>query len=82
MIWTKGAHQSAIFQTFDCSHKISPNLYFNTLLLLKVCKILAKKVYTEELCLMTLKTDAKFEVKLTYGLENNMKNMANLQQSP
>ena len=57
-------------------------MYFNTLLLLKVCKILAKKVYTEELCLMTLKTDAKFEIKLTYGLENNMKNMANLQQSP
>ena len=41
MIWTKGAHQSAKFQTFDCSRKISPNLYFDRLL--KVYKILAKK---------------------------------------
>ena len=64
MIWTKGVHQNAKFQTFDCSHKISPNLYFNgRLLLLKVYKILAEKVYAGELCLMTLKTDAKFEKK-------------------
>ena len=28
MIWTKGTHQSAKFQTFDCSPEISPNLYF------------------------------------------------------
>ena len=38
MIWTKGAHQSARFQTFDCSHKIAPNLYLDRLLLLKVYK--------------------------------------------
>ena len=44
MIWTKGAHQSAKFQTFDCSGEISPNLYFDRLLLLKVYKISAKKV--------------------------------------
>ena len=44
MIWTKGAHQSAKFQTFDCSREISPNLYFDRLLLLKVYKISAKKV--------------------------------------
>ena len=30
-------------QTFDCSHEISPNLYFDKLLLLKVKKISAKK---------------------------------------
>ena len=41
MIWTKGAHQSPKFQTFDCSRKISPNLFFDSLL--KVYKILAKK---------------------------------------
>ena len=41
MIWTKGAHQSAKIQTFDCSRKISPNLYFDTLLI--VYKILSKK---------------------------------------
>ena len=44
MLWTKGAHQSAKFQTFDCLRKISPNLYFDRLLLLKVYKILAEKV--------------------------------------
>ena len=26
MIWTKGVPQSAKFQTFDCTHEISPNL--------------------------------------------------------
>ena len=31
-------------QTFDCSREILPNLYFKRLLLLKVCKISAKKV--------------------------------------
>ena len=41
MIWTKGAHRSAKFQTFDCSHKIPPNLYFDRLP--KVYKTLAKK---------------------------------------
>ena len=44
MIWTKGTHQSAKLQTFGCSSKISPNLYFDRLLLLKVYKISAKKV--------------------------------------
>ena len=44
MIWTKGAHQSAKFQTFDCSRKISLNLYFDIrFLMLKVYKILTKK---------------------------------------
>ena len=44
MIFTKGAHQSAKFQIFDCSGEISPNLYFDRLLLLKVYKISGKKV--------------------------------------
>ena len=44
MIWTKGAHQRAKLQSFDCSRKVSPNLYFDRLLLLKVYKISAKKV--------------------------------------
>ena len=30
---------------------------------------------------MTLKGDAKFEEKLTYGLENELRNMANFYQS-
>ena len=44
MIFTKGAHQSAKFQTFDWSGKISPNLYFDRLLLLKIYKTSAKNV--------------------------------------
>ena len=34
-----------------------------------------------ELCFMTLESDAKFEEKLTYGLENDMRNLANVHQS-
>ena len=30
---------------------------------------------------MTLKSDAKFEEKLTFGLENKIKNLANFHQS-
>ena len=76
MIWAKGSHQSPKFQTFDCSRKISPNLYFDRLLLLKVYRILAKKVYTEELCLLTLKVDAKFEEKLIWCFKND-RNLVN-----
>ena len=45
-IWfgQKGTHRSAKFQTLDCSRKISPNLYFDRLLSLKVYKISFKKV--------------------------------------
>ena len=55
MIFTKGTHQSARFQTFDFSGEISPNLYFDRLLLLKVYNQLKKckgvmSHDTEELC--------------------------------
>ena len=47
-------------------------MYFDRLFLLKVYKILAKNVYTdEELCLMTLKIDAKFEENLIYCFKND-----------
>ena len=36
---------------------------------------------TDELSFMTLKGDAKFEEKLTCGLENDMRNVANFHQS-
>ena len=45
---------------------------------LKVYKISAKKVHRS--CLMT-KFEEKFEEKLTCGLENSMRNLANFQQS-
>ena len=65
MIWTKRALQSAKRQTFDCSRKISPNLYFYRLL--KVYKMLAKK-YSGD---MTLKIDAKFEEKMMCCFKND-----------
>ena len=36
---------------------------------------------TEELCLMTLKSDAKFEEKLTLGSKNNMRNLVSFNAS-
>ena len=42
MIWIKGAHRSANFQTFDCSSENSLKLHFDGQL--KVYKVSAKKV--------------------------------------
>ena len=73
MIWTKGAHQSAKFQTFDCSSESSPNLYFHRLLLLKVYKISAKKVQrimshgTEEWCQILRKMYLLFQRWQEFG---------------
>ena len=44
-------------------------------------KTIQKPKNTEGLSLMTLKGDAKFEEKLTCGLENDMRNIANFHQS-
>ena len=52
------------------------NFHFNRLLLIKVYIVWAKKS-TEELSFVTLKSDAKFEEKLTCGLKNDMSNLAN-----
>ena len=76
MIWTKGTHQSAKFQTFDCSRQISPNLYFDRFLWLKVYKIPAKRSI-EELCLMSLNINAEFVEKLIFCFKND-KNLVNL----
>ena len=79
MIFTKGAQHGAKFQTFGCSGEISPNLYFNRLLLQKVYKVLAKK-NMEELCLIIPKGGAKFEEKLIFCFKND-KNLANFHQN-
>ena len=79
MIWTKGAQQSAKFQTFDCSHKISPNVHFDRLLLLKVYKNFCQK-HSEELCLIILDIDAYFEEKLVCCFKND-KNLMNFDPS-
>ena len=79
MIFTKGAHHSEKLQTFKCSGEISPNLYFDRLLLLKVYKILALK-NMEEICLMIPKGGAKFEEKLIFCFKND-KNLVNFDPS-
>ena len=87
MVLTKGAHQSANFQIFDCSSEISPNLHFNRFLLLKVSKISAKKVRgviiheTEEWCKIWRKQKQFVVLKLTRNwwiLIQTLKSLKNL----
>ena len=66
-------------RNFDLSTWKSQNFHFNVLLLGKVCIVWAKKS-TEELSFMTLKSDAKFEEKVTFRLENDMRNLGNFHQ--
>ena len=42
---------------------------------------LIESVCPEELCLMTQKSDAKFEEKLTLGSKNDMRNLVNFNAS-
>ena len=78
MIFTKGAHQSAKFQTFACSGEISPNLYFDRLLLLAVSKVSAKKVQRSYIYLMILKSDTKFEEKPICCFKNKVQKICTL----
>ena len=75
MIFTKGAHQSAKFQTFDCSGEILPNLYFDRLLLLKVYKISARKVKRSYVS-WYWKVVQKFKEKPIFCFKND-KNLVN-----
>ena len=61
--------KTAKCQTFDCSGEISPNLYFDMLLLLKVYKVSAKKSM-DEICLIIPNSGAKFEEKLIFCFKN------------
>ena len=61
---------------FAASSGKSENLHFDVLVLPKVYYVSAKKS-TEELCVIILKNDAKFEEELTCALKNDMKNLAN-----
>ena len=63
MVWTKGDHQYTQLQIFDCSCEMSPNLYSDKFLLLKIYKMSAKKVqrsYSEEGCRIWRKTPLLF----------------------
>ena len=53
---------------------------FKIITMKNVKKCLTEK-NTEKLSFMTLKGDAKFEEKLTCGLENDMRNIANFHHS-
>ena len=57
--------------------KILKYLHFNGFLLTKEYAVLG----TKELSFMTLNSDAKFQEKLTGGLENDIRNFANFHQS-
>ena len=69
-----------IWQILTWTLESLKNFNFNGLLLSKVYIVWAKKA-TEELSFMTLKNDAKFEEKLTRGLEKDIRNLANVHQS-
>ena len=55
----------------------SDNLHFDGFLLLKIFRWKD----TKELCLMTLMSDAKFEVKLALGSKNHKTNLVNFNMS-
>ena len=56
------------------------SLHFNGLLLNKVYNVWAKKSIGK-FCFMTLNIDATFERKLTCAFKNDMRNLANFNQS-
>ena len=72
---------------FDSNTQSLKNLHFNGLLLPRLYNIWAKKLYnvwakktTEDLCLMVLNIDAKFEEKLTCVFKCDMRNLVNFYQ--
>ena len=74
----KNAHQSAKFQTFDCSGEISANILLGRLLLLKLYKISAKEV--QELRLMILKSSENVGEKSVFCFKKD-KNLLNFDLS-
>ena len=61
---------------FHASSRKSENLHFDGILLSKAYKDLDEK-NAEELCFMTLKSDAKFKEKLTFDSKHGMRNLVN-----
>ena len=67
---------------FHASSQNSENLVFDRILLSKAYKGLDEKVQkSRRVSLMTLKSDAKFEEKLTLGSKNDMRNLVNFNGS-
>ena len=65
--------------TRHASSRKSENLRFDCLRLSKAYKDLNEKV--QKSCLMTLKSDEKFEEKFTPGSKNDMNNLVNFNAS-
>ena len=65
-----------IWQIFTRALQKSQTWDFDGILLSKVEKCASLK-FTEELCVMTLKNDAKFEEELTCRFKFDMKNLIN-----
>ena len=59
---------------------MSVNLHFDRIHLSKAYKYLDEN-FEEEFCLMTLKSAAKFEEKLTLGSKNDVRNLVNFNES-
>ena len=60
--------------------KVSKICFLIGCFLYKVYNVWVKK-NTDELSFITRKSDAKFEQKLTYSLENDLRNLANFHQN-
>ena len=73
---TKGAYQSANLVKFYLSSPKSEILHFDGFLLSKSCTVSGKKS-TEELSLMTLKSDTKFKEKPTCSFKHGIRNSVN-----
>ena len=63
---------------FHASSKKYENLHFDEPLLSNAYKVLDEKV---QLCLIRLKSDAKFEEKLSLGFKNDKRNLVNFNES-
>ena len=66
-----------IWQILTWALKSFKNFHFNVFFLTKVWNVSSKKT---ELPFMRLNSDAKFEEKLTCGMENDMENLTKLHQ--
>ena len=60
---------------YNASSGKSENLHLDVILLSKVYMFEPKRA--EELCVITLENDAKFEEEMTCALKNDMRNLAN-----
>ena len=61
------------------SSRKSENLHSDGFLLPKAYEVVDEKV--QRVCLLTLRSDAKFEEKLTLGSKNDMRNLVNFNAS-